>query len=80
VIFNIDLCNSNNSNGNSHGISSDGADLLSVCLSGGLLPACGVSTRITKDYASLIDNLFTNLELNLNGVVIEDFSDLDACN
>ena len=73
--FNIDLYNSNNSSGNFHGISSDGADLLSVCLSGGLLPAYGVPTRITKDSASLIDNLFTNLELKSSDVVIEDFSD-----
>jgi len=73
--FNIDLYNSYNSNGNFHGISSDGADMLSVCLSGRLLPAYEVPTRITEYSASLIENLFVNLELKSNVVVVEDLSD-----
>ena len=73
--FNINLYNSSNSNSKFHGISSDGADLLSVCLSCSLLPAYGVPTRIMKDSTSLIDNLFMNLELKSSDLVLEDFLD-----
>jgi len=37
--------------------------------------ACGIPRTTTEDTASLIDNLFTNLELKSTDVVTEDFSE-----
>ena len=50
-------------------------EFISSFLSTGMLPACRIPTRVTDTTASLIDNLFTNLDLKTCDVIIYDDSD-----
>ncbi|KAK2711495.1 hypothetical protein QYM36_012603 [Artemia franciscana] len=50
-------------------------EFISPFLSTGMLPACRIPTRVTNTTTSLIDNLFTNLDLKTCDVIIYDDSD-----
>ena len=64
--FNLNLLDQN---------SSSGIDFLSIMLSLGTLPSVCIQTRVTDTYASLIDNIFSSLDVLDNSVLVSDISD-----
>ena len=55
--------------------SSTTVDFLSTMLAAGTLPTACIPTRLTETTASLIDNIFSSLNLIKNSVVVSDISD-----
>ena len=55
--------------------SSTTVDFLSDMLTAGVLPTTCIPTRVTDTSASLIDNIFSSLNLVRNSVVVSDISD-----
>ena len=64
--FNLNLLDQN---------SASAADFLSMMLSAGTLPSVCIPTRVTEMHASLIDNIFSSLDVLDNSVMISDISD-----
>ena len=55
--------------------SSTTVDFLSTMLAAGTLPTACIPTRLTETTASLIDNIFSSLNLIKNSVVVSYISD-----
>ena len=72
--FNIDISNVHR-DVNSMLSNNVAVDFVTICMSAGLLPTCRIPTRITESSASLIDNIFTNLETLGCNVIVDDTSD-----
>lgn len=72
--FNIDISNAGHDLSSTQYLPS-AVDFLTLCLSLGLLPACRIPTRVVSSTATVIDNIFLNMEFDSCHVIIDDTSD-----